>query len=59
MIREKKTHQIDLVIETGSEEGMMPLNKSLAELVRGREISLENAEIYSLNPSDLRMLLQK
>lgn len=57
LIREDKVHQIDLTIDTSSEEGMISLNRSLADLVRRREISLENAEIYSLNPSELRMLL--
>lgn len=59
LIREGKIYQIDLVIETGIEEGMITLNRSLADLVHKGEISLENAEIYSLNSSDLKMLLQK
>jgi len=59
LIRERKTYQIDLVIETNAQEGMITLNRSLAELVRQREISLENAEMYSLNPSELRILLEK
>jgi len=59
LIREAKSYQIDLVIETSTQEGMISLNRSLADLVRRREISLENAELYSLNPSELRMLLQE
>jgi len=59
LIRERKTYQIDLVIETNAQEGMITLNRSLADLVRRREISLENAELYSLNPSELRILLEK
>jgi twitching motility protein PilT len=57
LIREKKSYQIDLVIETSVQDGMMSLNRSLVELVRKREISLESAENYSLNPSELRQLL--
>ena len=57
LIREKKTYQIDLVIDTSVQEGMTSLNRSLVELVRKREISLESAEDYSLNPSELRQLL--
>jgi len=57
LIREKKTYQINLVIDTSVQEGMMSLNRSLVELVRKREISLESAETYSLNPSELRQLL--
>ncbi|MBI3046368.1 MAG: PilT/PilU family type 4a pilus ATPase [Candidatus Harrisonbacteria bacterium] len=59
LIRERKTYQIDLVIETSLQEGMTNLNRSLAELIRRREISLENAELYSLNPSELRILLER
>jgi len=59
LIREKKTYQIDLVIETSTQEGMINLNRSLANLVKKKEITLENAELYSLNPSELRILLEK
>ncbi len=59
LIRERKTYQIDLVIETSSQEGMMTLNRSLSGLVKKKEISLENAELYSLNPSELRILLER
>ena len=59
LIREKKVYQIDLVIETSLQEGMISLNRSLAKLVKGKEISLETAETYSLNPSELRILLER
>ena len=59
LIREGKIYQIDLVVETSSDEGMISLNRSLAEMVRKGGISLEDAELYSLSPSDLRMLLGK
>lgn len=59
LIREGKTHQLDLVIDTGADDGMISLNKSLAGLVKSREISMENAEIYSLNSSDLRVMIQR
>jgi len=59
LIREKKIYQIDLVIETSVQEGMMSLNRSLANLVKRKEISLEQAEAYSLNPAELRILLER
>jgi twitching motility protein PilT len=58
LIRENKNHQLDLVIETNFEEGMLSLNKSLANLVEKGEITRQNAELYSLNPKDLKMLLK-
>lgn len=57
LIRENKIHEIPLVIETSSKTGMISLNKSLAELVRAKEISLETALSYSLNPHELESLL--
>jgi twitching motility protein PilT len=59
LIRERKVYQIDLVIETSLQEGMTSLNRSLAELIKRKEISLENGELYSLNPSELRILLER
>lgn len=59
LIRERKAYQIDLVIETSMQEGMITLNHSLMELVKRKEVSLENAELYSLNPSELRILLER
>lgn len=57
LIREKRTHEIDVVIETGSESGMVDLNHSLMELVRAGEISIENAYQNSLNPKGLERLV--
>jgi twitching motility protein PilT len=57
LIREKRTHEIDVVIETGTEFGMVDLNHSLIELVRAGEISIENAHQYSYNPKGLERLI--
>ncbi|KKT01203.1 MAG: Type IV pilus assembly protein PilT [Candidatus Nomurabacteria bacterium GW2011_GWA2_43_15] len=57
LIREKRTHEIDVVIETGMESGMVDLNHSLLELVRAGEISIENAYQFSLNPKGLERLI--
>jgi twitching motility protein PilT len=59
LIRERKTYQIDLVIETSLQEGMVTMNRSLVNLVKNKEISLENAELYSLNPAELRILMER
>lgn len=59
LIREGKIHQIDMVIETHLEEGMISLNRSLADLVDREIISYENAEMYSVEPHELRMMLKK
>lgn len=57
LIREKRTHEISSVIETSSEEGMIDLNRSLADLVRRGEITVENAFRYSSNPKTLERMI--
>jgi len=58
LIRENKAHELPLVIETSAEIGMISLNRALANLVKMKEISLENAINYSLNPAELKMLVR-
>jgi len=57
LIREKRIHEINTVIETGLEQGMIDMNRSLAELVRKGEITAENAYLYSPNPKILERLM--
>ena len=57
LIREKRTQEIDVVIETGMESGMIDLNHSLLELVRAGEITVENAYQFSLDPRGLERVL--
>jgi twitching motility protein PilT len=57
LIREKRSHEINAVIETGSESGMIDMNRSLADLVRRGEITAENALARSLNPKSFSRLI--
>jgi twitching motility protein PilT len=57
LIREKRTHELNTVIETSSAEGMIDMNRSLAELVSRGEITPESAYSFSLNPKILDRLL--
>jgi twitching motility protein PilT len=57
LIREKRTHEINAMIETGSESGMIDMNRSLADLVRRGEITPENAIARSLNPKTFMRLI--
>ena len=59
LIRDNKIHELPLVIETSAEMGMISLNRSLAILVKQKEISLENAQNYSLNPMELKMFIRR
>jgi twitching motility protein PilT len=57
LIREKRTHEIQTVIETSVEEGMIDMNRCLAELVRAGEITIESAYSRSISPKTLERLL--
>ena len=57
-IRDGKTHLIDSVIQTSKDVGMIPLEVSLAELVRAGSITLEEAKLYALHEDELLRLTQ-
>lgn len=54
MIREGKSHQIPSVIQTSAVEGMIELDKVLAELVAKGDITLDDALAWSLDPKKLK-----
>jgi twitching motility protein PilT len=57
-IRENKTYQIDNIIQTSAEVGMIPLEKSLSEMVKSGDITLEIALEYTSKPDQLKDLLR-
>lgn len=57
LIRENRIHEIPSVIETGLEQGMIDMNRSLAKLVQNGDITVESAFTYSTNPKGLERLI--
>lgn len=57
LIREGRTHEINTVIETGTDQGMIDINRCLADLVRAGEITVDSAYQFSLNPKSLDRFL--
>lgn len=58
MIREAKTHQIDNVIRTSSDIGMVSLERSLVGLIREGVISVQKAQEYAVFPEEVLRLLK-
>ena len=56
-IRDGKTHQIDNIIQTSAEFGMMTLESTLATYVKQNIISFEVAKSYALRPEELSRLV--
>jgi len=50
LIREGKTHQIPSAIQTGASEGMVPMDRALADLVLAGLVSREDAEERAVDP---------
>jgi Tfp pilus assembly pilus retraction ATPase PilT len=47
------------VIQTGGKAGMKTMNQSLYELYRGKLISLDNALGATMDPEELKRLVQQ
>jgi twitching motility protein PilT len=58
IIRENKIYQIDNVIETSAEEGMIHMDKSLAHLVKQGLISMDGAKAYCKDIKNFEDLLR-
>jgi twitching motility protein PilT len=58
LIRENKSYQIDNVIETSSDQGMITMDKSLAELVRTGQVSLDSALAYAKDQKNFQSMLK-
>ncbi len=59
LVREQKVEQIQLAIQTGAKFGMQTMNQGLADLYRGQRATFQEVMARSLDPEDLRRLLQK
>lgn len=57
-VRDGKTHQIDNIIQTSGEQGMILFDASLAYLVRAGKVSVDNAKAFSLRPKELDRLIE-
>lgn len=57
LIREGRTAELNVVIETSSELGMVDMNHCLARMVDAGEITRETAFMHSLNPKSLERMI--
>lgn len=57
IIREGKTHQLDAVIQTSADQGMISMDKALVATVRAGNISPEDARGYCIDPTEYERLM--
>ena len=58
LIRDGKTHQIDTAIQTGADQGMQTMDRTLAKLVQTGVISYESAQEFAVDITELRRLVK-
>lgn len=58
LIREGKSFQIDNVITTSADIGMIQLEKSLVQLIRAGAITVDTAFEYAIRPNELQKMLK-
>lgn len=58
IIREGKSHQLEAVIQTGSEFGMQSMDKTLAAMVHNGTISYDDARNYAVDLDELDRLMR-
>jgi twitching motility protein PilT len=57
LIREGRSHEISTVIQTSSQDGMIDMDRSLAELVRKGEVTIEHAYERASDPKTFERYL--
>ncbi len=57
IVREGKTHQLDAVIQTGADQGMIQMDKALAQLVKAGRITQDEARGYCIDVEEFERLL--
>jgi twitching motility protein PilT len=59
VIREGKSHQLDIIIQTSSEQGMQTMDKTLVNLIHSGVISYEEARNYAVDIQELDRLMRR
>jgi twitching motility protein PilT len=57
VIREQKTHQLNNLIQISGADGMISLDKVLAELVKKGEITIDDALIWAYDQKAFKMMV--
>lgn len=57
IVREGKTHQLDAVIQTSADQGMISMDKALVNLVKGGRITAEEATSYAIDVAEFQRLM--
>ena len=58
LIRDGKTHQLDTAIQTGADQGMQTMDRTLAKLIQTGVITYDSAREYAVDINELNRLVK-
>lgn len=58
IIREGKSHQLDAVIQTGADQGMQTMDRTLVSLVQAGTITFDSAREYAVDLAEFERLMR-
>jgi twitching motility protein PilT len=58
IIREGKSHQLDAVIQTGADQGMQSMDKTLVGLVQGGSITYDEARNFAVDLAEFERMMR-
>ena len=58
IIREGKAHQLDAVIQTGADQGMQTMDRTLVKLVQTGVITYDEARNYAVDLTEFNRLVR-
>ena len=58
IIREGKSHQLDAVIQTGADQGMQTMDRTLVNLVQSGVITYDNAREFAVDLTEFERLMR-
>lgn len=58
IIREGKTHQLDAVIQTGADQGMQSMDKTLVSLVQAGQVTYEEARNFAVDLTEFERMMR-
>jgi twitching motility protein PilT len=58
IIREGKSHQLDAVIQTGADQGMQTMDRTLVGLVQSGTVTYDNAREFAVDVTEFERLVR-
>ena len=58
VIREGKSHQLDAIIQTGADQGMQTMDRTLVSLVQSGTVTYDSAREFAVDLTEFERLMR-